>query len=40
MCAFNCTEEEIVSWKPVARSMLLTLKIEPERKESNSYDIN
>ncbi|PNQ82795.1 hypothetical protein [Paenibacillus sp. F4] len=34
MCAFNCTEEEMVTWKPVARSMLLTLKIEPERKES------
>ncbi|MEJ3720732.1 hypothetical protein WGM54_22420 [Paenibacillus polymyxa] len=33
MCAFNCTEEEMVTWKPVARSMLLTLKIEPERKE-------
>ncbi|MGM1022193.1 MAG: hypothetical protein ACQEXV_17005 [Bacillota bacterium] len=33
MCAFNCTDEEMVTWKPVARSMLLTLKIEPQRKE-------
>ncbi|WDM22691.1 hypothetical protein [Paenibacillus polymyxa] len=34
MCAFNCTDEEMVTWKPVARSMLLTLNIEPERKEN------
>ncbi|MDY8047939.1 hypothetical protein UY416_16740 [Paenibacillus polymyxa] len=34
MCAFNCTEEEMVIWKPVARSMLLTLKIESDRKEN------
>ncbi|MCP3808125.1 hypothetical protein NLX78_12880 [Paenibacillus sp. Lou8.1] len=34
MCAFNCTDEEMVTWKPVARSMLLTLKIESDRKEN------
>lgn len=36
MCTFNCTDEEMVTWQPIARSMLLTLNIEPERKESKS----
>ncbi|OBA03961.1 hypothetical protein A9P44_20295 [Paenibacillus polymyxa] len=34
MCTFNCTDEEMATWQPIARSMLLTLKIESERKEN------